>query len=604
MPKTTTETAEARLEAGRKLYRDGFFAEARAELEAALTLCADCSATHALLGRLLLDSHEAQAALVHLRRATELDPDDRGVLRALAEALHQVGDYQAAADAFSRAAQGHDDVRCALNAAICRALAGDAARAQADLTTLHERHPGHGDVVLALAQLKARGSAEDLRESRRLLEGLVAAEPGRLDARFELAMLLATAKETEPGLRKRATRELEAVCASRGFPEVLPFAYLAHFALGSCYDDDSADLSRARREYEACLRLHPGFAPALSNLGVIAESSGDVPGALRLFMEAVRSDPDCSQAIRNIARICVTHDDEETAQLLNECLGGGAMPSRALVGVLRAASDHAVAESHAVLCEAVHRLKNRVGVVAGRLESLEREAPDDGSPDGGELSAIRALTEESYNDLRRFLGLLRPPQGEPEVLSVDEVISGAAALMALAAGPRTTVRHEPARRPLLVRVDVERIRDLLVHLCQNALAAIPEGGRITIRSRPAAGRRDWVCVEVSDTGRGIPADRLRDVMRPGVSLHQGGSGLGLWICEQIARAHGGVLSLESTVGEGTTARLLLPPAHAATGPGRQLRPRGAFADALSGPSVAEMGQQAVRDLRLPEEDGG
>ncbi len=602
MADSPTESAACQLDAGRRLYHEGRFTEAREVLESALVECPECPAVHAALGRLLLDSHDVFEAIAHLRRAVDLEPRDPVAMRALAEALYRAGDHRGAAERFASAAAAGRDVRCALNAAVCRALAGDAAAAAADLRARLERQPGAGDALLALAQLKMRGSPADQRESLGLLEALLGSEPGRLDARFELAMLLSAMKETEPRLRERATRELEAVRASRGFPEVLPHAYLAHFALGACYDDDAGGLERARAEYEACLRLKPGFAPALSNLGVIREAEGDVDGAVRLFAEAVRSDPDCSQAVRNIARLCAALDDDRAALLLENCLLEAAAPGRALVGVLRASSDQSVAESHAVLCEAVHRLKNRVGVVAGRLEALERDVAVGGAVGPEGVASVRALAEESYEDLRGFLGLLRPSQREPEALPIDEVVSGAAALMALSAGGNVTVRHEPARRPLLVRVDVERIRDLLIHLCQNALAALPAGGRITIRSRPAIGRRGWVSVEVTDTGRGIPEDRLRDVMRPGVSLQQGGSGLGLWICEQIARAHGGAITLESKLGVGTTARLLLPPAEAG-GAASPLRPRVALADALSGPVVAEMGRHTERDLRIPDEEG-
>jgi two-component system sporulation sensor kinase A/two-component system, sporulation sensor kinase E len=65
-------------------------------------------------------------------------------------------------------------------------------------------------------------------------------------------------------------------------------------------------------------------------------------------------------------------------------------------------------------------------------------------------------------------------------------------------------------------------------------------------------------VEFRDDGPGIPADDLRRVGEPFFTTKRGGTGLGLAIAQRIVERHGGVLTLESVAGQGTTARVMLP----------------------------------------------
>ena len=91
--------------------------------------------------------------------------------------------------------------------------------------------------------------------------------------------------------------------------------------------------------------------------------------------------------------------------------------------------------------------------------------------------------------------------------------------------------------------------------------ATPSGGRITLTGRAAEG--GGYVIEVADTGKGIPADELGRITEPFYMVDksraraQGGAGLGLALCQRIAALHGGALELESVLGQGTTARIIL-----------------------------------------------
>jgi signal transduction histidine kinase len=110
-----------------------------------------------------------------------------------------------------------------------------------------------------------------------------------------------------------------------------------------------------------------------------------------------------------------------------------------------------------------------------------------------------------------------------------------------------------------VRGNAVQLAQVFVNLLVNAAQAMPEsGGEIRLTTRVHDDAR--VRVEVRDTGCGIPAESLERIFEPFFTTKPvgEGTGLGLPISHGIIRALGGELSVESTVGEGTTFRILLP----------------------------------------------
>jgi signal transduction histidine kinase/CheY-like chemotaxis protein len=122
--------------------------------------------------------------------------------------------------------------------------------------------------------------------------------------------------------------------------------------------------------------------------------------------------------------------------------------------------------------------------------------------------------------------------------------------------------------------DKNRVVQVLLNLVGNALK-FTEKGSVAINLRNVEDTPDSIEIEVADTGRGIPSEKLATVFEPfqqvspADSQVQGGAGLGLAIVQQLARAMGGDAAVVSRVGEGTTftIRLRLPVAEGATKPG-------------------------------------
>jgi PAS domain S-box-containing protein len=106
-----------------------------------------------------------------------------------------------------------------------------------------------------------------------------------------------------------------------------------------------------------------------------------------------------------------------------------------------------------------------------------------------------------------------------------------------------------------IEVDVDKVRRVFVNLMENAIAAMPKGGKITIRSKV---RRKDLEVQFTDTGEGIPKREMKMIWKPFHTTKAKGIGLGLSICKRIVEAHGGTISVTTAVRKGTTFLIKLP----------------------------------------------
>jgi PAS domain S-box-containing protein len=172
---------------------------------------------------------------------------------------------------------------------------------------------------------------------------------------------------------------------------------------------------------------------------------------------------------------------------------------------------------------------------------------------------VASLSEVSRLEAGHALTLDAGPVDIWQLLR-DTVDTHEEALRALPDRPHT-VRVDAPATALEVHADADRLRQVLLNLIENAIKYSPQGGAVIVRGEVAD---DGVTLSVSDSGIGIPeADQplvIRRFFRAGNAApeHFPGVGLGLAIAKDIVEAHGGALSLQSKVGNGTTVTLTLP----------------------------------------------
>ncbi len=210
--------------------------------------------------------------------------------------------------------------------------------------------------------------------------------------------------------------------------------------------------------------------------------------------------------------------------------------------------------------DASHELRTPLTTIKANT-SLALLAPHSDT-DRRALEAIDKAADRTIRLVQDLLLLARADAGEMRLsrasLGVQDLLTEACEL-APAPGPAVAVAvPDPA---LTVCGDADALGRLLGNLIANAARHTPPGGQITLRGFAADGA---VCLQVADTGEGISPEHLAhlgerfyrvDAARSGA---QGGTGLGLAICRSIAEAHGGVLTVDSTVGVGTTVTVRLP----------------------------------------------
>ena len=223
----------------------------------------------------------------------------------------------------------------------------------------------------------------------------------------------------------------------------------------------------------------------------------------------------------------------------------------------RARRNETLAEIGALSARIAHELRNGLNPISGSVECLQRELKLE-----GENAALMELIGRECSRLNRFvadlLNLSRDRDPAPEQVDLEAHLADVCDSVARdpRCAPGTAVRLQRGGVPATVRVDREQIRQVWLNLATNAFEAMPGGGRLDVRWREGEAGQ-WI-VEFEDTGTGIAAEDLPRVGQPFYTTKPGGTGLGLAIASRIVERHGGTLSLDSTPGRGTVARVTLP----------------------------------------------
>lgn len=217
------------------------------------------------------------------------------------------------------------------------------------------------------------------------------------------------------------------------------------------------------------------------------------------------------------------------------------------------------------IANASHELRTPITVVSGYLETIENDTenlPPEWQP---RIRQMRSQTRRMRNLIEDLLKLSRlesgspaDPDGKVDMAELIAAIHGEAQTLSGKQGHVFSLGIQP---DLMVKGDYDSLYSAFSNIIFNAVQYTPAGGMIRIKWH---GGSDGACLEVTDSGEGIPAEHIGRVTErfyrvdKGRSREKGGTGLGLAIARHVMVQHGAELKISSVPGSGTTVGCLIP----------------------------------------------
>lgn len=205
-----------------------------------------------------------------------------------------------------------------------------------------------------------------------------------------------------------------------------------------------------------------------------------------------------------------------------------------------------------------HEMKNPLNAMTIHLELLKQKLAA-GKPAGSHVEVIAQEIRRLDERIQGFLKFVRPDEVKfapvaiaPLLLAVLDAVQPEAQLAGV------TVNSGCTDATLMVEGDAAQLRDVFLNLAQNAIQAMPKGGRLSIDCAPLPNRR--VRVRVEDSGVGIAPENLEKIFELYYTTKERGTGVGLSMVYRTIQIHNGEIDVESTLGVGTTFIVVLPAA--------------------------------------------
>lgn len=212
-----------------------------------------------------------------------------------------------------------------------------------------------------------------------------------------------------------------------------------------------------------------------------------------------------------------------------------------------------------------HELKNPLGAIDLHIQLMERLLRNAkgkvlGTDFQGEMEEMTQILSSELRRLDRmlsdFLTSVRPLRARRQPEDLHRILTEALALLAPEfESHKIMILKDLAPELPTLSLDPDLIKQALLNLMKNAVAAMSRTGRpgrLTVSTRSSA---DAVLLSIADNGEGIPAENLTKIFEPFFTTRDMGTGLGLSIVHRIITEHGGELVLSSQVGEGTDFRI-------------------------------------------------
>lgn len=213
-----------------------------------------------------------------------------------------------------------------------------------------------------------------------------------------------------------------------------------------------------------------------------------------------------------------------------------------------------------LLARLAHEIRNPLSSLDIHVQLLEEDlaelAPQARQQLASRLEIIHGEVHRLENLVRQFLRLADPSELEVAPVEVGQILGHVRALLQPEAAARQIELIAEASDGLPpVRADRDQLIQALVNLVINALQAVDRAGRVEMRAQRTG---DFLVVQVSDSGPGIAPDKLGAIFEPYYTTKSEGTGIGLWIAQQIIIAHRGTLQAANHPAGGALFSLSLP----------------------------------------------
>ncbi|MEE9274774.1 MAG: ATP-binding protein [bacterium] len=215
--------------------------------------------------------------------------------------------------------------------------------------------------------------------------------------------------------------------------------------------------------------------------------------------------------------------------------------------------------------QVAHEVRNPLSAINLNAELLEDELRRFEGMDTAEAWSLLRSIKAEVDILRQvvddYLRFVRMPRSDPHPGDINEVLDELLNFHAEEAASREVVLVREFSGSLPdVEMDEAQMRAAIQNLILNAFDAMPQGGRLILRTRPAEGDAAGVDIDVIDSGVGIRSEDQASLFTPFFTTKANGTGLGLAFTQQVVREHRGSIRFASRENEGTTFHVRLPAA--------------------------------------------
>jgi len=207
-----------------------------------------------------------------------------------------------------------------------------------------------------------------------------------------------------------------------------------------------------------------------------------------------------------------------------------------------------------------HEIKNPLGSLSIHVQLMRKALKTSCEASAGTIKRYLDVVDEEIDRLNRivvdFLFAVRPMDITPRETDINKLISDLMEFLT------PEIDRDKVRLELSLSQDVPRLsidprymKQAILNLVQNALAAMPDGGVLTVRTER---KDDGIHISIVDTGIGIPEENLPKIFEPYFTTKDTGTGLGLTLTFKIVKEHSGEITVTSKQGQGTAFTISLP----------------------------------------------